>query len=231
MKGTTMNLQALIVLAAAAFGGAVFAAPSQAADPASAEGLVAVRTWNLDELYVRPKADLTGYRRVVIDPVQIAFRKDWNQSEQDYRGKTRRLLPDDVRVIAEDTASIMQSSVTEAFKARGYEIVAAPGPGVLRLTPSATDLYVNAGDQTPPGATKLFTKDAGEATLVLEARDSVSGALLARVVDHRTAPESKGTKIRDLRRTTNVSNGFWFDEMFRRWATACAKELEAAKST
>jgi hypothetical protein len=227
----TMNLQALIVLATALLGGAVFAAPSQAADPASAEGLVAVRTWNLDELYLRPKADLAGYRKVVIDPVQIAFRKDWNQSEQDYRGKTRRLLNDDVRVIAEDTASIMQTSVTEAFKARGYEIVAAPGPGVLRLIPSATDLYVNAGDQTPPGATKLFTKDAGEATLVLEARDSVSGALLARVVDHRTARETKGTQIRDLRRTTNVSSGFWFDEMFMRWATACAKEFEAAKST
>jgi hypothetical protein len=226
-----MNLQALMALVVATLGAGVFAAPSQAADPpAVPDGLVAVRTWNLDQLYLRPGTDLAAYRKVMIDPVQIAFRKDWNNSEQDYRGKTRRLLPSDVRVIADDIAVGMQSNVAEAFKARGYEIVAAPGPGVLRLTPSATDLYVNAGDETPPGPTRLLTKDAGEATLVLEARDSVSGMMLAQVVDHRTAPESKGTQPQDLRLTTNVTNGLWLDEMFRRWATACAKEFEAAKT-
>lgn len=225
-----MSLKALMTLLVATLATGI-SASSLAADPVTTpEGLVTVQTWNLDQLYVRPGSDLAAYRKVMIDPVQIAFRKDWNQSEQDYRGKTRRLLPSDVRVIADDIASGMQSNVIEAFKARGYQIVAAPGPGVLRLTPSATELYVNAGDETPPGATHLFTKDAGEATLVLEARDSVSGTILARVVDHRIASESKGTQIQDLRRTTNVSAGFWFDEMFRRWASACAKEFETAKS-
>ena len=225
-----MNLQSLIVVVALAVGGVALAPPSQAADGVPPEGLVAVRSLNLDQFYIRDSR-LAGYRKVVVDPVRIAFRSDWNQSEQDYRGKTRRLLPSDVQVIADDMASLLQDSVSGAFKARGYEIVATPGPGVLRLTPSATDLYVNAGDETPPGTTKLFTKDAGEATLVLEARDSVSGALLARVVDHRTARETKGTRISDLRRTTNVSSGFWFDETFWRWATACAKEFEAAKTS
>ena len=225
-----MHFRALMTLVFAALGAGVLA-PSHAADlQAMPDGLVAVHTWNLDQLYLRPGTDLAAYRKVMIDPVQVAFRKDWNQSEQDYRGKTRRLLPNDVQAITDDIVAGMQSNVAEAFRARGYEIVAAPGPGVLRLTPSATELYVNAGDETPPGMTRLFTKDAGEATLVLEVRDSVSGSVLARVVDHRTAPESKGTQIRDLRTTTNVTNGLWFDEMFRRWATACAKELEVAKT-
>jgi hypothetical protein len=214
-----------------AVGGAVLMTSSCLAEAASADGLVPVRSWNLDELSMRPNVDLASYRKVVIDPPQIAFRNDWNQSEQDYRGKTRRLLSDDVRSIVEDMKSVMQSSVAEAFNARGYEIVRSSGPGVLRLTPTAADVYVNAGDETPPGATKLFTKDAGEATLVLEARDSLSGELLARVVDHRIARETKGTQIRDLRRTTNVTNAFWFDQEFRRWASACAKELGAAKKT
>ncbi len=219
------------IAAVVAVGGTVLMTSSWVADAASADGLVAVRSSNFDELYVRPNADLAGYRKVVIDPPQIAFRKDWNQSEQDYRGKTRRLPSADVRSIAEDMTSVMQSSITEAFKARGYEVVRSPGPGVLHLIPTAAEVYVNAGDETPPGATKLFTKDAGEATLVLEARDSVSGELLARVVDHRIARETKGTQIRDLRTTTNVSNAFWFDETFRRWASACAKELGSAKKT
>jgi Protein of unknown function (DUF3313) len=225
-----MRLQAFIA-SVLAVGGTVLMTSSWLAEAAPADGLVAVRSWNLDELSVRPNADLASYRKVVIDPPQLAFRNDWNQSEQDYKGKTRRLLSNDVRSIAEDMTSVMQSSINEAFKARGYEVVGSPGPGVLRLTPTATEVYVNAGDQTPPGSTKLFTKDAGEATLVLEARDSLSGELLARVVDHRIARETKGTQIRDLRRTTNVTNAFWFDEAFRRWASACAKELGAAKKT
>ena len=223
-----MNLPKLIFIAVAALGTTAFAAPLPAANPSSPEGLVALRTWNFDELYLRPNADVASYRKVMVDPVQIAFRADWNQSEQDYRGKTRRLQPFEVQAIADNMASTMQSSVVAAFKSRGYEVVSIPGPGVLRLSASAINLYVNAGDQTPPGATKLFTKDAGEATMILEARDSVSGSLLARIVDHRTAPENKGTRLSDLRRTTNVVSDFWFNEMFTRWATACAKQFETS---
>lgn len=221
-----MNLKIFLVLAAVGIGGAMLPATGQAADGPPA-GLVPVRSINLDEFYARPDAGLAGYRKVMIDPVRIAFRSDWNQSEQDYRGKTRRLLPQDVKAITDDMTAGFQSSVAEAFKARGYEIVAAPGPDVLRLTPSATELYVNAPDQTPPGQTRYLTKDAGEATLILEARDSSSGNLLARVVDHRTSPESKGTRLGDLRSTTNVTSGFWLDETFRRWATDCAKAFQS----
>ncbi len=224
-----MNLHTLFVLSIAALGAAV-AAPLQAASPATYEGLVAVQSRNLDEFYLRPNADLASYRKIVIDPVQVTFRKDWNKDFVDPHGSTRRLSQDDVRRIAGDTASAMQSAVAEAFKARGYEIAAAPGPGVLRLSPSITELYVNAAeDLATGGTTNSFTKDAGEATLVLEARDSVSGTLLGRVVDHRTARESKGTQIRDVRRTSNVSNNFWFDATFRRWAASCVKEFEASK--
>jgi hypothetical protein len=231
MKGDAMNLQGLTVLSVAVFGAVFFATSSQAADRSPPEGLVAARASNLDQLYVRPNTDLAGYTKAMIDPVQIGFRKDWNQSQQDSKGLTRRLRPDDVRSIADGITSGMQTSIVEAFKARGYEIVAAPGPGVLRLSPSATELYVNAADETPAGMTRFFTKDAGEATLILEAHDAVSGALLARVVDHRSSRQTKGTQIRDLRMTTNVSSGFWLDEMFTRWATACAGALKAARST
>ena len=104
---------------------------------------------------------------------------------------------------------------------------------MLRLSPSVTDLYVNAAENVATGGTtKSFTKDAGEATLVLEARDSVSGTLLSRVVDHRTAQEgTKGTQISDVRRTTTVSNNFWFDTAFRRWAATCVKEFETARKS
>lgn len=223
-----MKLQALLVFCVAAFVTAI-ATPSQAASPATYDGLVSVRSRNLDELYLRPNADLASYRKIMIDPVQVAFHKDWNKEFIDLHGVTRRLRQDDVRRITDDAVSSMQSAVAEVFKARGYEIAVAPGPGVLRLSPSVTDLYVNAAEDLSPGTTKSFTKDAWEATLLLEARDAVTGTLLGRVVDHRTARETKGTQPRDLVRTTSVSNNFWFDAMFTRWATTCAKEFAASK--
>ena len=227
-----MNLKALLGLCLVASAAAV-AVPSHAANPATPEGLVSVRSWNLDELYLRPNADLAMYRKVVIDPAQVAFRSDWNRAFVDPHASVRRLTQDDVRRITDETASTLQSAVAEAFKARGYEVAASPGPGVLRLSPSVTDLYVNAAENLATGGTtKSFTKDAGEATLVLEARDSVSGTLLGRVVDRRTAQEgNKGTQISDVRRTTTVSNNFWFDTAFRRWAATCVKEFETARKS
>jgi hypothetical protein len=225
-----MRFKTLLALAALTIVAMLLPIMAPAADQAPPEGLVPVRSFYLDQLYVRPDSDLASYRKVVIDPVQIAFRSDWNQSEQDYKGKTRRLLPQDVQAVSDDMTATLQRSVEEGFKARGFEIVAAPGPGVLRLTPSATELYLNAPDETPPGQTRYLTKDAGEVTLILEARDASSGKLLARVVDHRISHQSAGVQPRDLRRTTNVASNFWFDETFRRWATDCAKAFEAAKA-
>jgi len=184
-----MNLRALPGLFIVALLAA--AATAQAAAPAPPEGLVSVRSWNLDELYLRPNADLAGYRMVVIDPVQVTFRKDWNRDFQDPHASIRRLTQDDVRRIAEETGSGLRNALAETFRSRGYEIAAAPGPGVLRLSPNLTDVYVNAvEDLYQGGTTKSFTKDAGEATLSLDVRDGASGTLLARVVDRRTANET-----------------------------------------
>ncbi len=219
-----MNVQTIFILAIMAVAGAAMAAPPQEAAPPTPDSLVPVHSRNLDEFYLRPNADLASYRKVMIDPVQVAFDKGWMRKMNDTRDVTLWVSKDDARRIAEEMASSLGSIVAEAFKARGYEIAPAPGPGVLRLAPSAIDLFVNAPDARPPGNTKAFTRDAGQATLVLEARDSVTGTLLGRAVDRRRAEETRNT----LTRATGVSNSFWFDTMFRRWAANCVKEFEAS---
>jgi hypothetical protein len=106
---------------------------------------------------------------------------------------------------------------------------------VLRLSPTLADLYVNAvEDHYTGGTTKSFTKDAGEATLLLDVRDGASGALLARVVDRRTAQETKGTQIAqrgDVIRSPHVTANFYFDDLFRKWSGICVKELETTRKS
>jgi hypothetical protein len=220
-----MNLRVLFILYVAVLGGTVFAAQPHAASQAMHEGLVAVQSRNLDELHLRPNADLAVYRRVLIDPVRAEIRSDWLKNLNYTRNVTRWIGPDDARRIATEAASSLHSILAEAFKARGYEVTAAPEPGVLRLSPSIADLYVNAPDRLSPWATKTFTRDAGQATLLLEARDAVSGTLLGRVVHHGTARE-----VGRLNAASDVSNRFWFDTLFRRWTADCIAEFEAGKN-
>ncbi len=220
-----MSLQALFVLCVAVIGGAAVAAEPQAASQAMHEGLVAVQSRNLDELYLRPNADLAGYRRVLIDPVRAEMRSDWLKNLNYTRNVSRWVRPDDAQRIATEAASSLESIVAEAFKARGYEITAAPEPGVLRLSPSIADLYVNAPDRYSPWTVKTFTRDAGQATLVFEARDAVTGALLARVVHRGIARE-----ISRLSTASDVSNRFWFETLFRRWTADCIAEFEASRN-
>ena len=219
-----MNFQAFFALSIVAVSGVVFAAP--AASVPAHDGLVPVESRQLDQLRLRPDADLGGYRRIMIDPVQVEFRDDWLKNINYYtRNPSRWLGKDDARRIAEDAAAGLRDSVAEAFKARGYEIVGAPESGVLRLTPSATDLDVYAPDRLSPWRTRTFTRDAGQATLLLEARDAVSGTLLGRVV-HRGRAQQMGR----LERATDVSNRFWFDALFGRWAANCVAAFEASGS-
>ena len=220
-----MNLQTLFILCVAVLGGTALAAEPQAANRARDEGLVAVQSRNLDQLYLRPNADLAAFRKVLIDPVRAEVHSDWQKNLNYTRNVSRRVGPDDARRIAADAASSLEAIVAETFKARGYEIAAAPAPGVLRLSPSIADLYVNAPDRYSAWTTKTFTRDAGEATLLLEARDSVSGALLARVVHHGIARE-----ISRINPASDVSNRFWFDTLFNRWASDCIAEFEAARN-
>ena len=208
-----MKLKAYLVVIMAALGGATaLAAPYETTAPASYDGLVAVQTRNLDKLYVRPNADLARYQAVMIDPVTVEFSKDWNRSVNDPR-YTTRIRPEDAQRIADQTTGSVGDILAAALTQRGYQIVTAPGPGVLRLSPHVTDLYVNAPDVFPPGVTRSFARDAGEATVTLEARDATNGTLVAVISDHATAQD-----MLRLSRATDVSNAFWFEGMFKRFA-------------
>jgi hypothetical protein len=218
-----MNRKTLFVVLVAALAGTAFAAPYNVAVPATSDGLVAVQSRTLDVLYVRPNADLSIYRKIIVDPAQATLNKSWLKDMNAQRGVQRWLVPEDAERIAGEAASSLRTVVAETFKARGYEIATAAGEGVLRLSPSVTDFYVNAPDVPAPGIQRAFVRDGGEATLRLDVRDAVTGTLLARVIDRDTARE-----IRLNNRATSVSNLFWFDALFRQWAANCAKEFATA---
>jgi hypothetical protein len=200
-----------------------------ATPPPTADGLVAARSSRLDELYLRPNADLASYRRVIIEPVPVQFRADYLSQ----RNSLNYLLAEpmygpyrDADSVANDMSALMQASLADAFRASGYEIVAAPGPGVLRITAKISELFINAPDRLSSSVRATFNRDTGQATLSLDAADAASGNVLARVVHRNIVREVSRFNVAD-----DSSNRFWFETAFRRWATSVAGELGAARRT
>ena len=217
-----MNLRGLIAFPIAMIAGTSVAAFPDVSSQAAQDGLVAVHSRSLDEFYLRRDANLAAYRKVMIDPVQVKFDKGWLKYA---RNVMRPVGEENVERIAEDIAADAQASISEAFRARGLEIVGAPAPGVLRLSARVADLYVNAPERPSPWIKNNFTREAGQAVLLLEARDSASDALLGRVV-HR----GKALRMVRFTWTNDASNRIWFDALIRDWAMNCAAELQAGAS-
>ena len=216
----------LVVLSAVsnvALSDGVSAAVPDPANAAAQAGLVPVKSRVLDEVYLRAGPDTVGYRKVLIDPVQVALRKNWLKDLNSTRGPSRWVSPSDAEEIVQMAAASMARMVADEFAAKGYEIVNAPGAGVLRVTPSVTELDVyepDVGFARPESAVHQGCR--GRPRLILEVRDAQSGALVSLVVDRGTA-----SQISRINHTTRTSNQFWFDAMFRLWAASCIAEMQA----
>ena len=215
----------LLLVAALAGGMQALPARAAAALPAPYGDLVQVKAKQLDAVYLLPGADFRGYTKLLIDPVQVSFRKDWTKQANRSRGVSRRIDEQDAQQIAQAARSGFEAIFTAAFKAKGYEVQTAPGPDVLRLSPAIANLYINAPQPTGPGVSRTYTVEAGEATLVLEARDSDTGAILGLAIDKRTTRGSGFATV-----TTSASNHAEFEDLFRSWANICVKGFEQLKA-
>jgi len=206
---------------------AIGVAPAFAQNAREWDGLVRVDTDRFDAAFIAPGADFTPYTRVMLDPTDVAFKRNW---QRDYnnssRGLSRDISDDEARAILEAAQEGFQEAFVEAYREAGYEVVATPGPDVLRVRTAIADLDVAAPDVMAPGRVTTYGDDAGEATLIVEVRDSMSGAILGRGVDRQVAGD--GSFMMQRNRVTNRSD---FERMFRQWARMSAEGVNKLKTT
>jgi len=161
--------------------GSAFAA---AKAPPTWDGLVQVKSKKFDLVYLQPGADFRAYTKVLIEPTEVAFAKDW---QRDYNRSTRalssRVSDSDVEEALTKGVAAATDIFTNAWTKGGYTVVSAPGPDVLRVKTGVVNISVTAPDRQTAGRSYTFAGEAGYATLFVEARDSLTGALLGRAVD------------------------------------------------
>lgn len=185
------------------------------------DGLVLRPGTRLGAVFVKPDADIVAFRSVKLDPVQISFASNWDPNA-DRRSASRRLNAADIAAIKDRLAELFLETFRAELARGGYALVDEAGPDTLRVTPLIVDLFITAPADTAVGRSRTYTTESGRMTLVLEARDSVTGELLARAVDRRVARSAAG----QMQWTNRVTNSADAQQAIRVWATELRRALD-----
>jgi hypothetical protein len=205
---------------------ALAAAPAGAQTQAEWDGLVRVQSQNADAVFLAPGADFRSYTKVMIDPTEASFRQNWVRDyNRDIRGVSGRITDVDAQRALEAIQSGFHEEFTEAYTRAGYQVVTTPGPDVLRLRTGVLNISVAAPDVGSAGRRNTYAEDAGAATLFVEARDSMTGAILGRAVDGRVIDDDSTIRWR-----TRASNRADFSRAFRHWADLSVEGLNRLRT-
>ena len=204
--------------------GATFALnASQEPPKVTEEGLVLVKDSRFALVYVDPEADLGGYDSVMATDTYVAFRKNWRRDQNRNSGRLR-VTENDMDRIKNRLSDEFDSVFREVLTADdGWTIVEEAGENVLLLRPAIINLDVTAPDTMSSGRTQTFAEQAGEMTLYLEIRDSVTGALIAKGLD-RQADRRRGY----MQWQNSVANTQAARTILKGWASALREGLDHA---
>lgn len=167
------------------------------------DGLYPVRSSFADAAWARPDADISRYSKVMLQGAGIEYRPG-GESGRLYHTRSSA----DHYALTESQKARFKKVVSEKFreeiaKSRHFKIVDKPGPDVLLIRGGLYDVVSYVPPQTA-GRSEVFLSRIGEATLVLEIRDSQSEAIIARAIDRRAA-EDVADSFQRSNRATNAA--------------------------
>ena len=177
----------------------------------SHDGLYPVSSSRADAAWARPDMDISGYDKIILQGVGIQYRPGGAKRT------SRSGAGPDYYEVTPSQKERLQKVFAEKFRAElakseRFTIVSEPGPDVLLIKGGLIDVV----SYVPPdqaGSYEIFLDRIGEATLILELSDSVSEAIIARVVDRRAA-EDVADRFQRSNRATNTAEvrrlaGIW----------------------
>lgn len=183
------------------------------------DGLVRVQSQQVDTVYAKQGVSLARYQRVMLDPVDLAFKLDWEKQHPE-------VSESDIARIRSQGAAVFHEIFSSALtRQHGYGLATQPGADVLRITTSITELDVSATTSTG-GNQRVFVVSPGDLTLLMELRDSQTGALLVRAIDRE-----KGRASGNLRVEGAVENSAEARKALEMWADLLRRALDGARGT
>jgi hypothetical protein len=212
----------LLLTAALAMAGTTAANPGDVSSKTVAddEGLVSVDVPGLNHVYARPGAHLSGYTKIMLDPVEVSFNKSSNPEP---RGSSVTVAQK--QTIKMGLAKLLrQELANELVRSGRYSLVGAAEEGVLRIRAEIRDLDINMPALPRAAADGNYSLSVRRIRLVAELRDAPTGALIARVVDFKKDPQSAWMQL-----TRPVNNIAATRRAAAHWAQILRGQLDAAQ--
>jgi Protein of unknown function (DUF3313) len=184
-------------------------------DTQTFDGLVKVKKPAAGVAWMRPDLSLAGYTKIMLRNAGIEYRP------------VPRADRDKAFPLNEKQKARLQKTVGDAFRAElakstKFELVTEPGPDVLTIWGGLLDV-VSFVPPEPMGRSDVYLRSIGEATLVLEIRDSESNATLVRILDRRAADSGQTFQM-----SNTVTNWSEVQHLARTWATTLRVRLDEA---
>ena len=152
----------------------------------SFDGLVYQEIEGFDEVHVAPGFDISQYKSIMVEQGDVSFKPRWAREYNSGKAISQRIRDDDMIRIKKDLAQLMYDQFHDAVgKKSRFTLTETPGAETLLLKPGIINLDMTAPDIERNPATRTYVKSAGELTLYLEVFDSVSGNIVARIIDRK----------------------------------------------
>lgn len=185
----------------------------------SYDGLHKIKNAAFRYAWSDPEADWARYDKIIPGGAQFQFRAVKKTSSTRAASATSEFWIDD-KTKEKLTAEVSAVFADELAKSERFTVVDKPGPDVLIIRGGLGDIV----SRVPPdqaGRHEVYLSSVGEATLLLEVVDSMSGEVLFRGLERRSAERtgpmrsSTATTYSEVRR------------LARRWGEKLRKGLDA----
>jgi hypothetical protein len=189
--------------------------------PLTLDGLQLLPESKLAAVYADPEADLAVYDSLLLLDAQVAFRKNWQRDINQNRPFNVR--NEDILRIRNDVAVLFHEIFTQALESAGFRLVSEQSPGALIIRPAILDLNVRSPANAGPTTTRNISESAGDMTLYLELRDSITGDVLAKAMDFQFDRSNITTFMMDSTRNERAAR-----RILSGWAEVLVNGLEEA---
>ena len=187
------------------------------------DGLVGVNNSVFRRAWVDPDVDLTQYDKIILGPAEFEFRAvKKTPSMSSIRTNIGNEFSIDEKGRAKLVETVTGVFAEELVRSKHFTITSEPGPDTLLIVGTMHDIVSRVPPQLA-GAGEIYLSSVGEATLILELRDSLSGETIYRGADRRSI-ERPG---RDAIEANEVTTWAEVRRWARRWATRLREGLDS----
>jgi hypothetical protein len=188
------------------------------------DGMYLVKGTKMAAVYAKPGVDLSRYNRIYLLRPQVAFIKNWLQSQNSI--PNQHVSASDMQRIKTELADLfMQVFRQELQNNGGYVLVEGVAEDVLIVRPAIVDLNVQSPDTPGTMGTRSAIASAGSMTLYMELIDSVTGDKLVRAIDNKF--DRTRTRIAAPDRVRNEAAA---RDMLGEWASLLRQALDEART-